>query len=330
MVFGRNGALARFQQPVSDDLKRFREYYKRTLQSGYFVIDRVVSHLCRTHGKGFRPTLTLLSARLGADRANETTIKAAVIVELLHEATLIHDDVVDESPQRRGFPSLPARFKNKVSVLFGDYMLANVLRETLSARDLRWLDILSDTARRMARGELLQAARARKLNMNEEDYLEMIGDKTASLFNACCRMGSLTVGMSDEAVDALGEYGERLGIAFQIRDDLLDIFGDGRGLGKPTGGDLREKKLTLPLLAALSRSGKREASRIRARIRRGVRRSEIEKIKEFIRIKGGEKYAVEYMTEQVNKAVEALHILPESPIRNLMEELAYFAIKRGK
>ncbi len=330
MIFGQNGALAKFQQPVSDDLKRFREYYKQTLQSGYFVIDRVVSHLCRTHGKGFRPTLTLLSARLGSDRANETTIKAAVIVELLHEATLIHDDVVDESPQRRGFPSLPARFKNKVSVLFGDYMLASVLRETLSARDLRWLDILSDTARRMARGELLQAARARKLDMNEEDYLEMIGDKTASLFSACCRMGSLTVGMSDEAVNALGEYGERLGIAFQIRDDLLDIFGDGRGLGKPTGGDLREKKLTLPLLAALSRSGKREASRIRARIRRGVRRSEVGKIKEFIRIKGGEKYAVEYMTEQVNRAIEALHVLPESPIRNLMEELAYFAIKRGK
>ncbi|MDP8240087.1 MAG: polyprenyl synthetase family protein [Candidatus Hatepunaea meridiana] len=325
-----NGVLARFQEPIIDDLKRFRKQYSLTLQTEFKVINRVVAYLSRTHGKGLRPTLTLLCARLGDESVNDNAIRAAVIVELLHEATLVHDDVVDESDQRRGFPSLPARFKNKIAVLFGDFMLASVLRETLSARDLQWLDILSDTSRRMAKGELVQAVRAKRLDMDKDDYLKMIGDKTAALFNASCQLGGLTAGLPEGSVTALGEYGEKLGIAFQIRDDMLDLFGDGRGLGKPVGGDLKEKKLTLPLLAALSRVGKREASRIKARIRRGIKRKEIKNIIEFVRSNNGDNYATEYMNSVAKQAVQALDTIPDSLIRKLLVDLAEFAVIRGK
>ena len=322
--------LKRFQAPIEDDLVRFREQYRRTLQSGFKVIDRVVAYLCRSHGKGIRPMLTLLCARLNGGVPNDATIRAAVIVELLHEATLVHDDVVDGSEERRGLPSLQARFKNKISVLFGDYMLASVLRETLSARDLRWLDILSETARRMAKGQLMETARAKRLDMNEADYVEMIGDKTAALFSASCRLGGLTTGLSDDEINALGLYGEKLGTAFQVRDDMLDLFGGGRGLGKPMGGDLKDKKLTLPLLAALSRVDKREARRVQARIRRGVRRGETRKIVKFIRSHDGDVYAENFMKSQVEQAVHALKVLPESQVRSLLEDLADFAVTRGK
>jgi len=328
--FQSRAGYGAFTSLIAPDLHRFRERYRETLVSGHGVIDRVVRYLCRTHGKGIRPTLTFLCARLNGGVPNESTVRAAVIVELLHEATLVHDDVVDSADQRRGFPSLPAKFKNKVSVLFGDYMLASVLSETLSARDLHWLDILSETARRMSRGELLQAARSKRLDMNEADYIEMIGDKTAALFNASCRLGGLTVGMSDDEVSALGTYGEKLGIAFQVRDDMLDLFGDGWNLGKPVGGDLKDKKLTLPLLSALSRADKREARRIRARIRRGIRRGETRKIIDFIRQNGGDKYAVDFMHTQVVEAKQALAIIPENSIKELLVDLLEFTVERRK
>ncbi len=271
--------------------------------------------------------MTLLCGYLGDHRPDDLCIRAAVLVELLHEATLVHDDVVDESDTRRGWPSLPAKFKNKVSVLFGDYMLATVLAMTLESREAKWLDVLAETARRMSRGELLQAARARRVDMTEEDYLKMIGDKTAALFSAACRLGGLTSGLSDAQVAALGVYGEQLGLAFQIKDDLLDIFGDG-GIGKPTGGDLKEKKLTLPLLHILSKVPPREASRIRARIRRGVKRGEVKEITTLIRDLGGEAYAIQTMENCRRKAVEALALLPTSPALENLIQLTSFAVER--
>jgi len=274
--------------------------------------------------------VTLLAASLGSDgKPNDDAIRAAVIVELLHEATLVHDDVVDEADTRRGWPSLPARFKNKVSVLFGDYMLATVLAETLEARNLDWLDVLSDTARRMAKGELLQAARSRSLDMTEADYLTMIGDKTAALFSAACRLGGYSAGLNREEVGRLGAYGEALGVAFQIKDDLLDLFG-GSLLGKPVGVDLKERKLTLPLLAALAKVSPREARRIRARIRRGVKRGEIRDIAEFIKNNGGDRYAVEAMERRRQEARAALAEFPGSPARTTLMNLADFAVEREK
>ena len=249
---------------------------------------------------------------------------------MLHEATLIHDDVVDEAPTRRGLLSIPARYHNKIAVLFGDYMLSTVLIETLSVQDKRWTDILAETARRMSRGELLAAARARRMEMTESDYFQMIGDKTAALFSACCRLGGLTGGLDDDAVHYLGKYGESIGLAFQIQDDMLDLFGDGHGLGKPMGGDLKERKLTLPLLWALSQVDKRTGRRIKARIRRGVKRGEIKLIADFIRQHGGDNYALEVMNIQRDRAVESLNHLPPSEIRDGLVELADSAVNRRR
>ncbi len=281
----------------------------------------------RTHGKGIRPTLVLLAASLGKERPNEQAIRAAVIVELLHEATLVHDDVVDEADTRRSWPTLSVRFKNKVAVLFGDYMLANVLTSTLEARDLVWLDVLSETARRMSKGELLQAARSRTLDLTESDYLIMIGDKTAALFNGACRLGGLSAGLSAEQVAGLGVYGENLGLAFQIKDDLLDLFGDG-SIGKPVGGDLKERKLTLPLLAALAKAPPRESRRVRARIRRGVKRGEIRDIAAFVRSQGGDVYAAEAMENCRKSATQALSGIPDCEAREKLMELVEFAVQR--
>ncbi len=322
--------LARFQEPILVDLQRFRASYKDTLQSGLKVIDRVVAYLTRSHGKGLRPTLTLLCAKLGTNTLDESSIRAAVIVELLHEATLIHDDVVDESPKRRGLPTLSARFKNKVSVLFGDYMLANVLTETLDTRDLRFLDILSETAKRMSRGELVQAAKSKRLDLTEAEYLTMIGDKTAALFSACCRMGGLTGGLSEEHIESVGIFGEKYGIAFQIKDDLLDLFGDGGLTGKPIGGDLKERKLTLPLLGALAKVSPRESRRIRAQIRRGVRRRDIKQITNFVETKGGRQYAEEVMRREADNAIQAVSKLPDSPIREILIDLVNYSISRRR
>ena len=247
---------------------------------------------------------------------------------MLHEATLVHDDVVDKSETRRGFPSLPAKFRNKVSVLFGDYMLSSVLAETVSVNSFKWLEILSETARRMAKGELLGATRAKRFSLSEADYLELISDKTAALFSACCRLGGLTGGLPDEMEEPLGVYGESVGIAFQIRDDLLDLFGDGHGIGKPVGGDLKEKKLTLPIMYALSKADKRTAGRIKARVRRGIKRGEIKLIREFVRDNGGEQYAVDMMNDCERKAMTALSALPESLIRETLADIARFVVSR--
>ncbi len=322
--------LEKYQSVIASEINRFRSAYSEALISGYPTIDRVVSYLTRTHGKGIRPTLALLCGSLNGNPPNDACIKAAVIVELLHEATLVHDDVVDEALERRGWLSLPAKFKNKVSVLFGDYMLAQVLTLTLEARDLKWLDVLSETARRMARGELLQTTRARGLNLTEMEYMQMIGDKTAALFNAACRLGGITVGFDDEKVNCLGIYGENLGLAFQIKDDLLDLFGDDNYLGKPRFSDIKERKLTLPLIKALEKVKPSEARRIRAKIRRGIKKKELSYIVDFIKECQGDVEAEEIMNDAVSKALRSLDQFPDSIIKNTLQELTTFAIKRGK
>lgn len=314
---------------VEEALGKFRERYREVLWSGHKAIDRVVSYLSRTQGKGIRPTLTLLCASLNGERPSEQAIDAAVIVELLHEATLVHDDVVDGAVYRRGFLSLPARFHNKVAVLFGDYILATVLSETLSARDFRWLDILSQTARRLARGELLQATRSRRMDMTVEDYLHMVEDKTGSLFNASCQLGGVSAGFADGEVKRLGEFGDLVGVAFQIKDDLLDLFG-GEQTGKPRFNDLKEKKITLPLLLAFQRSPNREGNRVRAMIRRGIRGNEIDRVVRFIKRYEGDEEAVVMMRERLDNAREKLATFTSTPAREALLELTHFIEKRDR
>lgn len=319
-----------FQEPILDDLERFRKSYRDILKSGVAIIDHIVDYLARTQGNALRPTMTLLCARIGSDTCSENAIKAAVIVELLHEATLVHDDVVDESAMRRGFPSLTSRYKNKIAVLFGDYMLSNVLTQTLESRDMRWLDILADTSRRLAKGELVQAARAKRVNMTEHDYLDMIKDKTAALFSACCKLGGISGGLADEHIETLGKFGDCFGIIFQIRDDLLDLFGEISIIGKPIGGDLREKKLTLPVLGALAQVDVKTGRRIRARIRRGIKSKEIKDIIIFVKEHDGDVYAEKTLAEKTQEAYHLLDTLPDAPVIENLKQLVNFAATRKR
>lgn len=322
--------LKPFQDILEKDLERFRAQYKATLISGVPMIDRIVHHLTKSSGKALRPTLTLMCSRLNGSEPNEETIRAAVIVELLHEATLVHDDVVDEAEKRRGFLSIASKFQNKVAVLFGDYMLAKVLMETLRSRNLQWLDILGETARNMSHGELRQAMHAKRLNIDEVGYISMIKDKTAALFSAGCQIGGITGGMTKEECDQLAQFGFDFGIAFQIKDDLLDIFGDGNLLGKPTGGDFKERKITLPLLAAMRDAPPRESLRIRARLRRGVKRKDISIIKEFIVSYKGDARANEMLIGHLENAKRILNSFPNTEAKNKLMELTDYAILRQK
>lgn len=320
--------LKSFQTILSDDLERFREQYRNTLLSGAPNIDRIVNHLTNSSGKALRPMLTLLCARLAGGEPNEDTIRAAVIVELLHEATLVHDDVVDDADKRRGLLSISGRFQNKVAVLFGDYMLSKVLVETLASRNLQWLDILGDTAQRMAYGELKQAMHAKRLDLDEAGYINVISDKTASLFSAGCQIGGITVGLDQQMCDQLAKFGNHFGISFQIQDDMLDIFGDGSLLGKPTGKDFKERKMTLPLLAAMKIAPDKESRRIRARIRRGLKFNEMKLIREFIVKYEGDIAAEALLKDHLENAKFALDSFPHSQAKEQLINLTEYAITR--
>ncbi|HEX7343156.1 MAG TPA: polyprenyl synthetase family protein, partial [bacterium] len=292
-------------------------------------VDNVVRYLVRRKGKMLRPVLTLLTARLFGTVRQET-VKIAIIVELLHTATLVHDDVVDESPQRRGFPSLNVIWKNKVSVLVGDYLLAKALTEMLDLRDFDVLGVLSTTARRMSRGELLQIAKARKLDITEKVYFDMIADKTAALFSACCELAAVTSGADGEARRQLRLFGEKLGLAFQIRDDVLDFEGRRSLLGKPTLGDLKERKITLPLIYAMQQSRDGEGKRILKLIERGVKSEHRRPVLEFLERHDGLGYARRCAEALQVKAVKCLEFLPPTSEKEEVMAFAHYAVNRPK
>ncbi|MBU1651016.1 polyprenyl synthetase family protein [bacterium] len=299
------------------------------LSSDVKMVDKVVRYIVNHRGKGLRPILTLLSARLFGV-PSQRTIKAAVIAELLHTATLVHDDVVDDAQMRRGFLSINAIWKNKVSVLVGDYLLAKSLTETLDLRDFEVLDILSVTARRMSRGELLQIAKVRKLDITEEVYLDMIGDKTGALLAACCELAAVTSGQNGEVRENLKQFGEKIGLAFQIRDDILDFEGRRSVIGKPIMGDVKEKKLTLPLIHAIRSAKWQESRKIIKKIRRGLKRSEKQDVLDFIHQHKGIEYASEAALNLKDEALTCLDGFPESPERKLQVDFTNFAVTRVK
>lgn len=316
------------QDLVREDLKVFQTRYDDWIRTGKMpIVDRAIQFLGRSRGKLLRPTLAYLSARL-LGPVNDRTHHAAMVVELLHNATLLHDDVVDGSDRRRGLPSLNARFGNKISVLFGDYLLASSLLAMLECGDARVFETLAKTSRRLAKGELDQAARAKNLNMNEETYYRMVSNKTGALLSASCLLGGIS-GDADEAqLAALGTFGEEIGIAFQIQDDLLDYLGSEKLIGKPVGGDLKERKITLPLLHAFRVS---EPAEVR-RVKRLVARPKLGDLKRVVRFaveKGGVDYAREKAREHGRRALEALEIFPDGPVRHRFSDLGAFAVERA-
>lgn len=320
--------LEQITSPVSKNLSEFRTFYKDALRTDVFLLDKIVQYLLRQKGKEIRPTLVFMSARLFGD-INERSYVAATMIELLHTATLIHDDVVDDADVRRGFLSINKVWKNKASVLLGDFLLSKGLLTALDYEEFRLLKVLSDAVKKMSEGELRQFKAARLFNMDEEYYFKVISEKTASLIAACCECGAISTTDDPEVHKKMHEIGFSTGIAFQIRDDLFDYGMD--DIGKPKRNDIQERKVTLPFIKALDKASFTETIRIRHLMRKRKKSSdETKEIVRFVHEKGGMNYARSIMNDYADKALTQLSTLPESLERESFEDLIKFIIERKK
>jgi len=318
-----------FQHALAAELEQFDREYRETLRSDVFLVDQVIRYLVQRKGKRIRPILTFLAAKLFGE-VSPRCIKAAIVVELLHVATLVHDDVVDEAPMRRGFPSINSVWRNKVAVLVGDYVLAKSLTGMLDLRDLSVFDVLSATAKRMSRGELLQIAKVRKLDITEDVYLDMIADKTASLMSACCELGAMTTNGQETERERLRAFGEKTGIAFQIRDDVLDFVGVQSLFGKQIGRDVREQKITLPLIHAFQQAGVSESKEMLRHIKRGLNRGGVKEIVEFVTRHQGIEYADDLAHRHADEGKRLLSGFPPSPPLEMLMEFSDYLVNRNQ
>lgn len=321
--------LDTIKQPINEDLKRFEPYFKRHMSTKVSLLDVITNHIFRRKGKQLRPMIVFLTAGLNGKISDETYV-AAGMIELLHTATLIHDDVVDEAYERRGFFSINALWRSKIAVLVGDYLLSRGLLVAIENNQFELLRVMSEAVKEMSEGELLQIERSRKLNIDEDVYYEIIRKKTASLMASCCANGAISAGVSAERVAMMKEFGTNLGIAFQIRDDLFD-YQPSSVIGKPTGNDIKEKKLTLPLIYSLSVADSRESKRVLNLIRHHSKKSStISEVVDFVNKNGGMDYTVRQMNLFRDKSLEILRSFPESDYRNSLELLTNFVVDRKK
>lgn len=315
--------------PFKEELEEYRKTFQSILASNVPLIDTIVKYVVKSKGKGFRPLLVIMSAKL-LGRPTTDTYAMASIVELLHTASLVHDDVVDEANIRRSLPTINAMWKNKIAVLMGDYMLSKCLIGAASSGNIRFLQILAESSKRLSSGELSQIEKSRKLNITETEYFEIISDKTAALISASAELGALTTSRNIDDHQRLKKFGENLGIAFQIKDDLLDYYGKHKIIGKPVGNDLKDKKITLPLIYAFKRSNKDEIKTIKRNLKKGVNGNDVKQIVKFVRQKGGIDYAEEKMDEYAEKAKECLNFYPDSNIKEAIFKFVDFTVLRKK
>jgi octaprenyl-diphosphate synthase len=311
---------------IAEELDVFESRFKEAVKSQVPMLDRITRYIVKRKGKQLRPMFVLLSAKL-CGAITETTYRAASLVEILHTASLVHDDVVDESLERRGFFSTYALWKTKVSVLMGDYLLAKGLLLSLDNNDFRILQLLSEAVRRMSEGELQQIDKSRTLNLDEGVYFNIISYKTASLLASACAAGAFSAQGSEDHVNTLRSFGENVGMAFQIKDDLFD-YGDA-DVGKPTGNDIKEKKLTLPLIYSINQADPATRRKIINTIKNDSRNTQ--KVKEVIDIvhaSGGISYATDKMYYYRDEALAVLHQFPDSDSRQALEELVRFTTDR--
>lgn len=314
---------------IEDDLKSFNELFKQSLKSKVALVDLITRYILKQKGKKVRPLLVLLSSKISGE-VTDRSYRGAILVELLHTATLVHDDVVDNAETRRSFPSINAVWKNKVAVLMGDYLLARGLMKAVDGSDYDFLKVITNTVKRMSEGELLQSSKTRKLDIDEETYFRIISDKTASLLSTCCEIGTRASTDKEEKIAAMKEYGEHLGIAFQIRDDILDYVGTRTLLGKPLGGDIKEKKITLPLIYALKNSPTDDAKKIIKNLKSGEKKINVNMIIEFTKNHGGIDYAEKVAIEYADKAKQKLSLFAESEYKSALIDLASFVVERTK
>ena len=316
-------------RPVAAHMVEFERVFRESIRSRIGLVDLITHYVLRQKGKRVRPLLVLLSAEL-CGGVTERSYRGASLVEILHTATLIHDDVVDDADTRRGIASINAVWKNKIAVLMGDYLLSRGLLLSLANDDFGFLKIISTSVRRMSEGEIHQIQKSRKLNIDEPAYMEIIGDKTASLLSTCCEIGASSATDDPGKHRLLREYGEYVGLAFQIRDDLLDYIGRRSITGKPTGLDLTEKKLTLPLIHALHNAGKDEGKEILGMIKRGGKRMNPKLVLHFVEQHGGLAYADRRARECAADAQARLESFPPSPAKESLLAFADFVVGREK
>jgi octaprenyl-diphosphate synthase len=322
-------AHLRMQLPVNlieKELQIFEEKFKDAAKSNVAMLDRIMRYIVKRKGKQLRPMFVFLSAKLCGE-VNESTYRAASLVELLHTATLVHDDVVDDSLERRGFFSVYALWKNKVSVLVGDYLLAKGLLLSLDNNDFRVLQILSDAVRKMSEGELLQIEKSRSLNLDESVYFEIIRNKTASLLASACAAGAWSTSNNEDLANRMRGFGEKVGIAFQIKDDLFDYAA--QDIGKPTGNDIKEKKLTLPLIYTLNNIDKKTRREIIYIIKNeNTRKSKVNYIIDVVTQSGGIDYTIKKMEAYKQEALQLLGTFPDSEIKKGFQDLVNFVTDR--
>ena len=311
---------------IGDELSTFEKKFAEAVKSQTPLLDRIMKYIIKRKGKQLRPMFVFLSARLHGP-VNESTYRAAALVELLHTATLVHDDVVDESLERRGFFSINAIWKNKIAVLVGDYLLSKGLLLSTSNDDFEHLHILSEAVKQMSEGELLQIEKSRKLNLKEDIYFEIIRNKTASLLSSACAVGAYSTCKDKIITERMKLFGEKVGIAFQIKDDLFDYGKE--DIGKPTGNDIKEKKLTLPLIYTLNKVAgpkRRELIYIIKNENRDPRKVKL--VIDTVVEAGGITYAAQKMNQYRDEALAILHSFPDSEVRRALEELVRYTTDR--
>lgn len=311
---------------ISSELEQFEVHFREAVKSRVALLDRIMQYIVKRKGKQLRPMFVLLSARLGGT-INDSTYRAASLVELLHTATLVHDDVVDESMERRGFFSINALWKNKIAVLVGDYLLSKGLLLSLNNKDHEVLRILSEAVRLMSEGELLQIEKSRNLNLSEAVYYEIINGKTASLLASACAAGASTTFSDPADIETMRLFGEKVGMAFQIKDDLFDY--SSKNIGKPTGNDIKEKKLTLPLIHILNNCSPSLKKQIIYIVKnQNTQKDKVSFVVEQVEALGGIDYATKKMFSYRDEALELLYRFPTSPIRDALEELVRYTTDR--
>lgn len=320
-------SIEEIKAPIATHITGFEKHFKASMQSRVPLLDIITKYIIKRKGKQMRPMFVFLSAGL-CGGINDTTYRAASLIELLHTATLIHDDVVDDSNERRGFFSINALWKNKIAVLVGDYLLSRGLLLALDNDDFDLLRIVSNATKEMSEGELLQIEKARRLDIEEDVYFEIIRKKTASLIASCCASGATSAGADKETIQSMHQFGEYVGIAFQIRDDLFD-YQKSKETGKPNGIDIKEKKMTLPLIYMLNNSGwaeKRNAIRIVKNHNNEPDR--VAGLIDRVNQSGGIAYAEQKMKEYQDKALAILNTFPKGEYQKSLEQLVIFTTER--
>ncbi len=314
--------------PVEAEMSEFEDRFRESMKSNAPLLDKVTHYIIKRKGKQMRPLFIFLSAKM-LGNVSDKTYDAANLVELLHTASLVHDDVVDDANERRGFFSVNALWKNKIAVLVGDYMLSKILLLSIERENPKLLAVVARAVREMSEGELLQIEKARKLDITEEVYYEVIRQKTASLIATCCEAGAISVDRMDQT-ENMRLFGERIGIAFQLKDDIFD-YGEPGNIGKPTGLDIRERKMTLPLIYALNHSTKEVRKELINIVKRhNENPKKVQRAVQLVIEHGGIEYAHAKMLEYKQRALELLRDIPESPSKTALIGLVEYTTNRKK